>query len=288
MVSIGLSEFSFGFGYLHEQIVRLRLQSLTDGTRLTGAPIFPSQQVEAMRGYDVYLPKFGTDYYYQFKASEYFSHPRSKWRANGTHTGPYYRIALYKANYSQQHRRLRALSMDKEHTYYVAPEFNSWERYNTGFLEGTITENSREIPLDECDDILDGRQHYITFHSGNGGWEQHSDTKHHDGSILGKQIFSEYIKHKSDWKKIDDQYASSLFSEISDTAKKIVTKEQFDDIINKINVRQESFEQTVMRENLILPRKVETLIKTSQILSLFFGATLFLVGSQDSNSGQNQ
>jgi hypothetical protein len=288
MVSNGLSEFSFGFGYLHEQIVRLRQQSLADGTRLTGAPIFPSQQFEAVRGYDVYLPKFGTDYYYQFKASEYFSHPRSRWRADGTHTGPYYRIALHKANYNQQHRRLRALAVDKEHTYYVAPEFNSWERYNTAFLEGTITENSRKIPLQNCDDILDGGKHYITFQSGNEGWEQHSDSKHHDGSILGKEIFSVYMKHKPDWKRIDDQYASNLFSEISDTAKKIVTKKQFDEITDKINVRRESFEYPVMSENHHMPRKVETLIKTSQILSILFGATLFLVGSQDSNSGQNQ
>jgi|GEM_PF-1344580 len=288
MVSTGLYEFTFGFGFLHEQIVRLRQQTLEDETRLTGAPVFPSPQFEAERGYDVYLPTSGGDYYYQFKASEYYSHPRSTWRADGTHTGPYYRIKLHKADSNKQHRVLRTLAgtkeyPNKEHTYYEAPEINSLNRYNTAFLAGDITENSRQIPLNECDDIWEGSQHYITFQKENVGWEQHSFTKHHDHSILGKEIIPEYLKHKSEWKKIDDRYATELFSKILGVAKRVETTKEIEIILEKISINFEKFEHSVADEKFVLPVKIKMLIKTSTILSHVFGATLFFVGSRDNS-----
>jgi hypothetical protein len=192
---------------------------------------------------------------------------------------------LHKDGFNQQHRALRILSRDKEHTYYVAPEINSLVDYNIAFLGGTITENSRQIPLRECDDIWDETQHYITFQSGNAGWDQHSFSIHHDDSILGKQIIPEYVKYKSEWKKIDDHYTSNLFSEISDAAKKIVSKNELDMIMEKFSVSLEMFERLSMNEKFVLPIKVKTLIKTSFVLSHVFGATLFFIGSQNS---QNQ
>jgi hypothetical protein len=286
MVSTGLSEFTFGFGFLHEQITRLRRLTFDDeGTRLTGAPVFPSQQFEAERGYDVFLPTTGGDYYYQFKASDYYSHPNSLWLDDGTYDGPYYRIKLHKKDYNKQHRVLRILSgtkelPNKEHVYYVAPEINSLSWYNAAFLAENITENTRKIPLVECDNIGDANQHYITFERGVKGWEQHSFSKHHDFSILGKEIFSEYLKHRSEWKRIDDQYASDLLSEISNTAKQIVTANQLNEILDKFTIHSERFQQSVTQEKFVLSKKVKTLIKTSFILSHVFGATLFFVGSR--------
>ena len=286
MVSTGLSEFTFGFGFLHEQITRLRQLTFDDeGTRLTGAPVFPSQQFEAERGYDIFLPTSGGDYYFQFKASDYYSHRRSMWRADGTHNGPYYRIKLHKPNYNKQHRVLRILSgtrdhPNKEHTYYVAPEINSLSDYNAAFLAGNITENSRKIALKECDDILNSDQHYITFQAGIEEWEQHSVSKHHDHSILGKMIIPEYIKNKSKWKKIDDKYASDLLYEISNTAKQVVTTNQLNEVLDKFIHHSEIFEQSITQEKFVFSKKMKTLIKTSFILSHVFGATLFFVGSQ--------
>lgn len=294
MVSTGLSEFTFGFGFLHEQITRLRQLTFdNDGTRLTGAPVFPSQQFEAERGYDVFLPTSGGDYYYQFKATDYYSHPRSLWRADGTHNGPYYRIKLHKPNYNQQHRVLQTLSgtreyPNKEHTYYVAPEINSLSRYKTAFLEENITENSRKIPLIDCDPIPNADQHYITFQAGDLGWEQHSHSKHHDYSILGKEIIPEYINNKSKWKKIDDKYASDLLSEISQTAKKIISQQELDQILNKFAFHSERFEDSIAQEKFVLSRKMKTLITTSFILSHVFGVTLFFVGSQSNAEKQNE
>lgn len=280
MVSTGLSEFTFGFGFLHEQIVRLRQQSLEGGIRLTGAPVFPSPQLESVLGYDAYLPTLGGDYYYQFKTSEYYSRPQAKLRTDGTHNGPYYRIKLHKANYNNQHRVLRILSRTKEHTYYVAPEIDSLSRYKTAFLEGNITENSRKIPLRECDDIWDGKQHYITFQSGNADWIQHSFPRHHDYSILGNEIIREYLKHKSNWREIDDKYASDLFLKISDAAREIVTRTELDMIMEKFSVLLEMFEQTSMNEKFLPSKRVNNLVKASFILSHVFNATLFFVGTQ--------
>jgi len=294
MVSTGLSEFTFGFGFLHEQITRLRQLTFNDEeTRLTGAPVFPSQQFEAERGYDVYLPTSGGDYYYQFKASEYYSHPRSKWRADGTHPGPYYQIKLHKANRNHQHFVLKNLSGDrvhpnKEHVYYVAPEINSLPQYNLHFLREEITESSRKIPLIDCNHIRDTNQHYITFEPEVRGWEQHSLSLHHEHSILGKEIIPEYIKNRSKWKKIDDKYASDLLSEITTTAKKIVSQSELEHVLDKFSFHSERFEDSITQEKFVLSTKMKTLIKTSAILSHVFGATLFLVGSQDSKLGQNQ
>jgi hypothetical protein len=280
MVSTGISEFTFGFGFLHEQINRLRQETLEDGTRLTGAPVFPSQQFEAERGYDVYLPTTGGDYYFQFKASEYFLDSRSGWIADGTHNGPYYQIKMHKPHYNNQHRVLRTLSRDKEHTYYVAPELNSLDQYKTAFLGSLITEASRKIPLKDCRDYYDGDQHFISFQPGVERWVEHSFSIPHDHSLLGKEIIRDYIKHKSEWKKIDDQYASNLFSDISRIAADIVTKKELDLLVEKFSTNLEISEKFMVDEKIHLSKKVKTLVKTSFILSHVFGATLFFVGSQ--------
>jgi hypothetical protein len=290
MASTGLSEFTFGFGFLHEQITRLRQLTFDDeGTRLTGAPVFPSQQFEAERGYDVFLPTSGGDYYYQFKASDYYSHSRSLWRADGTYDSSYYRIKLHKANRNHQHFVLKNLSGDRnhpnnEHVYYVAPEINSLPQYNLAFLREEITENSRQIPLIDCSRLQDANQHYITFQPKIRGWKEHSLSIHHDHSILGKEIFSEYLKHRHEWKRINDQYASDLFSKISDTAKKIVTANELNQMMDKFTYQSEKYEQSISQEKFILSKKMKSLVKTSFILSQIFGATLFFVGSQNSDN----
>ena len=66
MAIIGISEFTFGFAFLYEQTV-------AKWGRLTAAPILPSLFQEAQDPWDAHLPVSGTDYYFQFKLSDYLS-----------------------------------------------------------------------------------------------------------------------------------------------------------------------------------------------------------------------
>jgi hypothetical protein len=107
MAEIGISEFTFGYGFLYEQ---------TQGNwgNLTAAPILPSLQQEEQQGWDARLPLTGTDFYYQFKLSEYLWRGNAKYRIGPNkppedciYADAYYRFWLHKRNNNQQHRRLR-------------------------------------------------------------------------------------------------------------------------------------------------------------------------------------
>ena len=145
MADLGLSEFSFGYAFLHKQ-------TLHKWGSIRGFPILPSLRREARTGWDARLPTKGKDYYYQFKLSERFSRGNSKFIADGTYSSPYYRIKLYKANNNQQHRHLweHTQISGNEETYYVAPEVSTTEKFTDAFMDGKITDNSRLIPLQSC------------------------------------------------------------------------------------------------------------------------------------------
>jgi hypothetical protein len=100
MVSIGISEFTFGFAFLHEQTI-----AQWDG--LTAAPILPSLQQEASAGWDAHIPLEGEAFFYQFKLTDYLFRSNATFIRDGTYSGPYYRIDLHKRNYNNQHRLLR-------------------------------------------------------------------------------------------------------------------------------------------------------------------------------------
>lgn len=77
----GISEFSFGFAFLFEQTNR-------NWANLTAAPILPSLQQEADTGWDARLPLNATDFYYQFKLSDYLWNGNAKYIQDGTYNSP--------------------------------------------------------------------------------------------------------------------------------------------------------------------------------------------------------
>jgi hypothetical protein len=161
MVAIGISEFTFGFAFLYEQTS----QNWGD---LAAVPILPSLQQEAQDAWDAHLPLLAEDYYYQFKLSEYLYCPNAKYIEDETYNQSYFRIALHKRDNNRQHRRLKLHAQTHPNTFYVAPELNNIDDFNQAFLAQNLSQNSRLIPLNDCDDIAedDGDQHYITYQMG--------------------------------------------------------------------------------------------------------------------------
>jgi hypothetical protein len=145
--------------------------------------ILPSLQQEQQLGWDAHLPTRATDYYYQFKLSDYLVRGNAKYIADNTHAGPYFRMALHRRDKNRQHGRLKKCAETNFHTYYVAPEFDDIESFNSAFMNRQLLYRSRLIPVRECKTIADSRQHYITFQSGSTKWKFHSKEDEHDTSI---------------------------------------------------------------------------------------------------------
>jgi len=157
MALLGISEFTFGYAFLYEQ-------THANWGKLKAAPILPSLKQEKAVGWDAHLPLVGTDYYYQFKLSEYLSRSNAKYIADKTYGGPYYRLSLHRKDRSHQHRALKRHSLTNPGTYYVAPEVHSLDDFNVAFMAHQIASKSRLIPVEDCDDINDGDPalHYVS------------------------------------------------------------------------------------------------------------------------------
>jgi hypothetical protein len=265
MGAIGISEFTFGYAFLHEQ-------THANWNGLKAAPVLPSLQQEHEQGWDAHLPLVGTDFYYQFKLSEYLHRKNAKYIADNTYDGPYYRLSLHRKDGNRQHQRLKRHAEINPNTYYVAPEFNSVDEFNTAFLEREISNRSRLIPVAECDEIKDGDQHYITFASGSEAWYQHSQSKLHRQSYYGEELGSFYETTRPTWRRIDEGFSVELFERA-----RSVVRESLE------------FEDTAARGSAIRlldfdPRqrtRAEVLRRTSEILSVTLGVTLLLVGVAD-------
>lgn len=265
MVELGISEFTFGFGFLYEQ-------THANWANLRATPVLPSLQREQHEGWDAHLPLNGIDYYYQFKLSDFLRHRNAKYISDGTYNNPYYRIALHRKYNNRQHQRLKELSRIKPHTYYVAPEFNSLDDFNTAFLARQIYRNSRLIQLTDCDDIIDGEQHYITFQAGNPGWALHSEMKRYEKSFFGRDMETLYRNSAQEWKLINKTFAENLFAETKGVVKRIIEVEEpnwREAILPILDFNAEE-----------APQK-EVLLKISEILSIFLGTTLVIVGTTE-------
>lgn len=265
MASIGISEFTFGYAFLYEQ-------TQANWGNLQAAPILPSLQHEQEQGWDAHLPTNATDFYYQFKLTEYLSRRNASFIADGTYAGPYYRLAFHRKDNNRQHQRLRDHSLANPHTYYVAPEFNSADDFHAAFLGQQLTGQSRIIPLTDCDDVNDGDQHYITFQPNQVDWIQHSEKKRHARSFFGRETEKLYRESQKEWKRVDRAYAAELFDKTADVVRGVLRKE----------------EPKVMRAALPLldfnpnhAERKDILLRTSQILSVVLGATLVLVGTNE-------
>ena len=259
-MEIGLSEFSFGYAFLHEQTRR-------HWKKVIGVPILPSLREEAKLGWDVKLPTKGKDFYFQFKVSERFSRGNSKFIADGTYDGPYYRFKLHK--YNQQHRLLwdNAQIHGNEETYYVAPEVPTNEKFKDAFLKRTVTENSRLIPLRCCRNYepQDEEQHYITFKEGDANFIQHSEKKEEKESILGKEWPQILEQKEQSFVPIDLDFVEKLLD------RTLVSVRRFIDP-NRIKII----------ENLMEPKPAEDIYAklnyAANLLTAAFDITMVIVG----------
>jgi len=262
MVRVDISEFTFGYAFLHEQ-------TLLNSENLRAAPILPSLREEVDEGWDAHLPVVGIDYYYQFKLSDYLSYPNASFIRDGTYTSPYYRIQLYRHNQNRQHQRLKEHTIDHPDTYYVAPEFFNKTQFDSAFLSQQVTAHSRLIPLNECDNITDNEQHYITYQPDNPDWILHSEKKINKNSFFGKNIFEIYEKSKSNWKTIDKQFSTDLFFSTTNEIQIIMDKEGW-------QIDEKKFE--LLNYDPERGSRIETLTRTSRILSIFYGVVLVIIG----------
>lgn len=265
MASIGISEFTFGYAFLYEQ-------THSNWANLRAAPILPNLQQEQDEGWDAHLPLNGIDFYYQFKLSDHLFRRNAKFIADGTYAAPYYRLGLHRNNNNLQHQRLRDHAQANPNTYYVAPEFNNIGEFNTAFLTRQITARSRMIPVADCDDILDGDQHYITFQTGQADWNQHSERKRHDRSFFGKDLDKVYRDSASQWKRMDKPFANNLFDKTTATVKRVLERENW-------KVREAA--SPLMDFNPQNESQGDVLLRTSQILSVVLGVTMVLVGTSE-------
>lgn len=281
MAQVGISEFTFGFGFLSEQTRR-------HWANLRIAPILPSLQQEQHEGWDAHLPLAAVDYYYQFKISDYLERSNSKFIAEGIYTSPYYRIALHRRNQNQQHQRLKIHATQNPNTFYVAPEFHSPWAFNSAFLNQQILNRSRLISLRDCRYVDDSEQHFITFQTGSQKWRFHSESEEHESSIGGEQLSHVYAERRNEFREVDDRFAAELFEKTAETAKSALTKEHEKRRKRRRKKSEAAEEPSERVEDLELlhfdPRHHErrdVLKRTSQVLSVFFGLTLVLVGQDD-------
>jgi hypothetical protein len=210
MVAIGVSEFTYGFAFLFEQVN-------ANWLGVAAAPILPSLQTEQMSGWDVSIPVFGVPFFYQFKVPQYLSAPHATYINDETYDSPYYRIDLHSRDNNRQHRLLKALGNAYPNTFYAAPELNTQAEFTTQFLAQTLVDASRLIPLVDCDDIApeDSTQHRITFQPGSIDWIFHSSPHRKTFSYFGRASLHDlYLKSRKDWLALDEQYAEELMTRI--------------------------------------------------------------------------
>ena len=264
MSATGISEFTFGYAFLYEQTQR-------NWAGLRAAPILPSLIQEANLGWDAHLPTQAADFYYQFKLSDYLERPYAKYLKDGTYTTPYYRASLHRRENNRQHARLRAHCKSHPLTYYVAPEFSTATDFQAAFFARNVTENSRLIPLTECDDITDGEQHYLTYVPGSTKWTQHSEPRSHDRSYSGRDLEMLYRQTHDRWQPVDLSFAQRLFEETATVVEGELSKEQRVDVplARALHATPE-------------PTRAGYLLQTADLLSMYCGVTLVLVGSSPS------
>ncbi len=274
MTITGLSEFTFGFAFLFEQTHQ-------HWPGLKAAPVLPSLRQEADDAWDAHLPLVAADYYYQFKLSDYLFNWNAKYILDTTYTAPYYRIALHPRDNNRQHRRLRRHCQNFEHTYYVAPEVETLDDFNTSFLSKQLTQNSRLIKLSDCDDIglKDGTQHYITYQPGNPAWIQHSEPKRHERSAFGKELESVYNESRPTWKAVDRAFARSLFENASDAVNRSLLEEGDWKRRSPATDREKELVSGMLAPPNDEATRVQLILRTADLVSVFFGLTLVLVGS---------
>lgn len=276
-----MSEFQFGFGFLYEQTRR-------HWANLRVAPVLPSLQQEQQVGWDAHLPLVATDYYYQFKLTDYLERSNAKFIAQGVYNDPYFRIALHRRDQNRQHQRLKTCAASNYHTYYVAPEFDTIESFTSAFMNRQVLARSRLIPVRDCKSVYDGDQHWITFQPGSAQWKFHSEEEDHENSIEGENLGTFYQKEARDARELDDRFATELFHKAAETATTVLEKEHSrrrrparTEAEYKERRRADVQNVELLQFDPQKHQRKEILERTSQVLSVFFGLTLVLVGPEN-------
>jgi hypothetical protein len=266
MVAIGVSEFTYGFAFLFEQVD-------ANWLGVAAAPILPSLQTEQMTGWDVSIPLFGVPFFYQFKIPEYLSASHATYIGDGTYGGPYYRIDLHRRENNRQHRLLKTLANAWPNTFYAAPEVNTQNEFTAQFLAQTLVDASRLIPVVDCDDIApgDGAQHRITFQPGSAEWIFHSESHRKSVSYIGRASLRDlYIGSRKGWARLDERYAEDLLSRIL-ALRNGATSYRF------ISSRQRS---GTLRTNLPDAR-ITAFARVADVLAAEFGVSMLILGDGD-------
>jgi len=261
MAETGISEFTFGYAFLYEQTQR-------NWAGLKAVPILPSLKQEQDLGWDAHLPTQAADFYYQFKLSAFLERRNSKYIKDGVYNTPYYRVSLYRRDNNLQHSRLRVHCQTHPNTYYVAPEFSTSTDFQAAFFARNVTENSRLIPVTACDDIDDAEQHYLTYIPGSTEWRQHSKAKPPRHSRSGKQLEALYRETQPRWRAVDDTFARDIFESIATSVDRELTHERRVDapLTRALRPPQDA-------------TRGAYLMHTADLLSMYCGATLVLVGT---------
>lgn len=262
MVELGISEFTFGYAFLYEQ-------TLKNWGSLVAAPILPSLQQEADLGWDARLPIRGCTFYYQFKLSDRLERSNSRFIADETYEEPYYRIKLHARNFNRQHRVLWRHTQSNQYTYYVSPEFAAIDDFNQAFLSNTITEHSRLIPLNQCNNYpaYDSEQHYITYQENDSGFRQHSKTSRHEKSRSGKDLERIYNESHQNWRLINEEFADRILEQTREKLH-ILADEGYMQDVEKI------LEQNVPED------KAGKLLLSAKVLSVVFGVSMVIIGER--------
>ncbi len=269
MADLGLPGFTFGFSFIYEQTRR-------HWGELCGVPLLPSLQDENRVGWDAILPTVGTNYYYQFKRSELLQRSNAKHISEGPYLDPYFRFYLHKSNYDRQRRFLweHAQKLGNHNIYYVTPETVSRSKFRAAFMNNTIHEHSKLIPLRGCHNYPfdNGKLLYITYEYNVKGFHQYSDSYKGDGDIFRKNIESLFEKSEKDLVPIDENYSDNFLKNTINSIEDLVKDCYLSGVQKLLDVR---FPET----------KIEKILFSAKILSAAFGISAELVGKKGENSG---
>jgi hypothetical protein len=250
MADLGISEFTFEFSFLYEQ-------TFMKWKKLVTYPLLPSLIEEKKKGWDALLQTKGAKYYYQFKRSELLSRSNARHISNGPYNSPYFRIKLHKADCNLQHRILWdwAQKPGNRNTYYVAPEISSQVELIKSFLNHTIVNHSRLIPLKKCRNYgpNDGGQHYITYQKNAAGFIQFSNPYNGEGDIFGRELKHSFEKSRNDFVNIDQVYADKSLEDAIDFVSELPKKYVFLEYLKSMRkVKQETIISKLMQSANIL------------------------------------
>lgn len=150
-----ISEFSFGYCFTVEAVSRFGVRQ---------APVFPTQNQEAVDGFDIRLNRPGglRPVFFQYKRSDYLFRRNALNWANLGHS-PYYRFSLMARRHSRQHEILLDLESRYPDVYYAAPRFHTYGELDRYYRSGSVYMNSFILKPSGIPPIVDDNAHSISF-----------------------------------------------------------------------------------------------------------------------------